>query len=52
MGAGDAAGDARRARHETLRVALSKEQHAWMVGAIEQWKLVQATPKEMQRLDP
>ena len=33
-----------------MSVALSKEQYEWMVEAIEQWKQVQATLKEMQRL--
>ena len=31
-------------------VALSKEQYEWMVEAIEKWKQVLATLKEMQRL--
>ncbi len=40
----------RKVRGKTVSVALSKEQYEWMVEAIEQWKQVQATLKEMQRL--
>ena len=40
----------RKVRGKTVSVALSKEQYEWMVAAIEQWKQVQATLREMQRL--
>jgi len=40
----------RKVRGKTVSVALSKEQYEWMVEAIEQWKQVQVTLKEMQRL--
>ena len=40
----------RKVKGKTVSVALSKEQYEWMVEAIEHWKQVQATLKEMQQL--
>lgn len=40
----------RKVRNKTVSVALSKEQYAWLKGAIENWRSMQATLKEMQRL--
>jgi cyclopropane fatty-acyl-phospholipid synthase-like methyltransferase len=40
----------RKVKGKTLSVALSKEQFEWMQAAIVQWREVQATLKEMQRL--
>lgn len=40
----------RKVKGKTLSVALSKEQFEWMQAAIAQWREVQATLKEMQRL--
>ncbi len=40
----------RKVKGKTLSVALSREQFEWMQGAIAQWREVQATLKEMQRL--
>lgn len=40
----------RKVRRKTVSVALSQEQYAWLKGAIEQWRQVQATLREMQRL--
>ena len=40
----------RKVRGKTLSVALSKEQYEWLKEAIENWRRVQATLKEMQRL--
>jgi hypothetical protein len=40
----------RKVRGKTLSVALSKEQYEWLYAAIAQWREVQATLKEMQRL--
>ena len=39
----------RKVRGKTVSVAWSKEKYEWMVEAIEQWKQVQETLKEMQR---
>jgi hypothetical protein len=35
---------------KTVSVALSKEQYEWLRAAIAQWREVQATLREMQRL--
>lgn len=40
----------RKVKGKTLSVALSKEQYEWLRLAIAQWREVQATLKEMQRL--
>jgi cyclopropane fatty-acyl-phospholipid synthase-like methyltransferase len=40
----------RKVKGKTLSVALSKEQFLWLQDAIAQWREVQATLKEMQRL--
>jgi cyclopropane fatty-acyl-phospholipid synthase-like methyltransferase len=40
----------RKVQGKTVSVALSKEQYAWLRAAIAQWRQVQATLKEMQRL--
>ena len=40
----------RKVRGKTVSVALSKEQYEWLRSAIAQWREVQATLKEMQRL--
>ena len=40
----------RKVRKKTVSVALSKEQYEWLAEAIENWRRVQATLKEMQRL--
>jgi cyclopropane fatty-acyl-phospholipid synthase-like methyltransferase len=40
----------RKVKGKTVSVALSKEQFQWMERAIAQWRAVQATLKEMQRL--
>jgi len=40
----------RKVKGKTLSVALSKEQFDWLEAAIAQWRQVQATLKEMQRL--
>jgi cyclopropane fatty-acyl-phospholipid synthase-like methyltransferase len=40
----------RKVKGKTVSVALSREQFEWLRGAIEQWRQVQATLKEMQRL--
>src|SRR6266481_3032277 len=40
----------RKVKGKTVSVALSKEQFAWLAEAIAQWRVVQATLKEMQRL--
>jgi len=40
----------RKVKGKTISVALSKEQFQWLEAAIAQWRLVQATLKEMQRL--
>jgi hypothetical protein len=40
----------RKVKGKTLSVALSKEQYQWLRSAIAQWREVQATLKEMQRL--
>lgn len=40
----------RKVKGKTVSVALSKEQYQWLRTAILQWREVQATLKEMQRL--
>lgn len=40
----------RKVKGKTVSVALSKEQFQWLDQAIAQWRQVQATLKEMQRL--
>lgn len=40
----------RKVRAKTVSVALSKEQYEWLKTAIANWRDVQATLKEMQRL--
>jgi len=40
----------RKVKGKTLSVALSKEQYEWLKSAIAQWREVQATLKQMQRL--
>jgi hypothetical protein len=40
----------RKVRGKTVSVALSKEQFEWLQTAIANWRQVQATLKEMQRL--
>ncbi len=40
----------RKVKGKTVSVALSKEQFEWFTEAIAQWRQVQKTLKEMQRL--
>ncbi len=40
----------RKVRNKTISVALSKEQYEWLNAAIQNWRAMQATLKEMQRL--
>ncbi len=40
----------RKVKGKTVSVALSKEQYQWLRRAIGEWRRVQATLKEMQRL--
>lgn len=40
----------RKVKGKTVSVALSQEQYEWLAGAIAEWRQVQATLKEMQRL--
>jgi hypothetical protein len=40
----------RKVKGKTVSVALSKEQYEWLAKAISEWRQVQATLKEMQRL--
>ena len=40
----------RKVKGKTVSVALSKEQYEWLAKAIAEWRQVQATLKEMQRL--
>jgi cyclopropane fatty-acyl-phospholipid synthase-like methyltransferase len=40
----------RKVKGKTISVALSKEQFDWLQSAITQWREVQATLREMQRL--
>ena len=40
----------RKVRAKTISVALSKEQYAWLKTAIANWRRMQETIKEMQKL--
>jgi cyclopropane fatty-acyl-phospholipid synthase-like methyltransferase len=40
----------RKVKGKTVSVALSKEQYEWLRSAIAQWREMQATIREMQRL--
>ena len=40
----------RKVRGKTVSVALSREQYQWLREAIAQWRQVQATLRQMQRL--
>jgi hypothetical protein len=40
----------RKVRAKTISVALSKEQYEWLRTAIANWRLMQETIKEMQKL--
>lgn len=40
----------RKVKGKTVSVALSKEQFEWLEAAIAQWREMQATLREMQRL--
>ena len=40
----------RKVRGKTVSVALSQEQYEWLKSAIENWREVQKTLREMQRL--
>ena len=40
----------RKVRNKTVSVALSREQYEWLKQAIANWRQVQQTLKEMQRL--
>jgi hypothetical protein len=40
----------RKVKGKTVSVALSLEQYQWLKAAIENWRSLQATLKEMQRL--
>ena len=40
----------RKVRGKTVSVALSREQYEWLCTAISNWREIQATLKEMQRL--
>jgi hypothetical protein len=40
----------RKVKGKTLSVALSREQYLWLKEAIANWRQIQATLKEMQRL--
>jgi hypothetical protein len=40
----------RKVKGKTVSVALSKEQYEWLAQAISQWRHLQATLKQMQRL--
>ena len=40
----------RKVKGKTLSVALSREQYEWLRAAIANWREVQATLREMQRL--
>ncbi len=40
----------RKVKGKTLSVALSQEQYQWLRAAIEQWRELQTTLKQMQRL--
>jgi len=40
----------RKVKGKTVSLALSQEQYLWLKEAIENWRTLQATLKEMQRL--
>ena len=40
----------RKVKGKTVSVALSREQYEWLRAAITQWRAVQSTLREMQRL--
>ena len=40
----------RKVKGKTVSVALSQEQYEWLAKAIAEWRQLQATLKEMQRL--
>lgn len=40
----------RKVRAKTISVALSREQYEWLKAAIENWRQVQDTLRQMQRL--
>ena len=40
----------RKVKGKTISVALSREQYQWLHAAIANWRTVQATLKQMQRL--
>ena len=40
----------RKVKGKTVSVALSQEQYQWIKEAIENWRRIQATLKEMQRI--
>jgi cyclopropane fatty-acyl-phospholipid synthase-like methyltransferase len=40
----------RKVKGKTISVALSKEQFEWLAAAIQNWREMQATLKEMQQL--
>jgi cyclopropane fatty-acyl-phospholipid synthase-like methyltransferase len=40
----------RKVKAKTVSVALSREQYEWLRAAIAEWRRVQATLREMQRL--
>ena len=40
----------RKVKGKTVSVALSREQYEWLQEAISQWRTVQSTLREMQRL--
>jgi hypothetical protein len=40
----------RKVKAKTVSVALSREQYEWLKAAIENWRRVQSTLKEMHRL--
>ncbi len=40
----------RKVRKKTISVALSKQQYQWLKTAIENWRTLQHTLKEMQKL--
>ena len=40
----------RKVKGKTVSVALSREQYAWLRAAIAQWRTMQSTLREMQRL--
>ena len=40
----------RKVRGKTISVALSREQYEWLKSAIENWRQVQNTLRQMQRL--